>query len=199
MDAEGNVIATHEGPRTLDAFEETAKKAQAYIDLKKKAEKGDKSAKIDLTIADLEAGRLKPDEATKKLEGLELSKDQKKSLEAAQANGDVKAIYDPYKALSNEDPEAIKKARIDIGEKLLARKKAGKPAPSGDQEWQMYWFGLLGYGELKKDAAVYEEALNAIKGKYGKEPQAKGAIAQMEKTLAELKKGSGDKKDDEKK
>jgi len=203
MNEDGDVLAAHEGPRTVDGFEETGKKAQKFVDLKKKADKGDKGAKIELIIADLEGGRITPDEATKKLEGLgELSADQKKALETAKANGEVKAIYEPYNSTPSSDQAAVKKARTEIGEKLLARKKAGKPAPTGDQEWQMYWFGILGYGELKEDAAIYEEALTAIKGKFGKEPQAKQSIAKMEQTLARLKKGkdkpSDDKKDEKK-
>jgi hypothetical protein len=196
MNADGDVLVEHEGARSVDGFTETGKKAQKFVDLKKKADGGDKSAKIDLLVADLDAGRVKSDEFDKKLAELgEPSADQKTAIATAKANGEVRAIYEPYNSV--QDPAEVKKARMEIGKKLLERKKAGKPAPSRDQEWQMYWFGLLGYAELTKDAALYEEALKPIKEKYSAMPQAKQAIAKMEKTLEALKKGETPKSDDD--
>jgi len=189
MNSEGDVIAQHQGQRSVDGFEETGKKAQKYIDLKKKADGGDKPAKIDLLIIDVEAGRVKAADVDKKLAGLgTLSADQKKALDSARANGEVKAIYEPYNNVRN-DPAEVKKARLEIGKKLLERKKAGKPVPSGEQEFQMYWFGLLNYAEQQKDANLFEEGYKAIKERFGNLPQAKQALEKMAKTLEALKKG----------
>lgn len=190
MDAEGNVIATHDGPRTVEGFEAAGKKARTHVELKKKADAGDKGARIELVIADLDAGRIKTAEADKKLGELgELSPEQKKALEAAKANADVRELHEKHKPT---DPASAEKARVEVGKELLERKKAGKPAPTGEQEFQMYWFGLLRYAEHEKDAALYEEAFKAIEGKFGKEPQAKAALAKMRKTLERLKGGGKD-------
>jgi hypothetical protein len=194
MDAEGTVIAAHEGARSVEAFEASGKKAQTYLDLKRKADAGDKAAKADLVIADLDAGRLKSDEADKKLAGLgDLSADQKKALEAARSNADVRETYEK---LRPTDPATAKQAQEALAKAFLERKKAGKPAPTGEQEFQIYWFTLLGHGEQEKDAALFEEAFLAIKGKFGKMPEAKQALARMQKTLDRLKKGGGDEKKD---
>ncbi len=196
MSSDGDVLVQHQGPRTVDAFEETGIKAQKLVELRKKADAGDTSAKIDLLIADLEAGRLKADEVDKKLAPLgTLSADQKRALESARANGEVRAIYEPYQS-ALQDKTKAKQAHLAIGKKLLERKNAKKPVPTGEQEWQNYWGGILTYAQIQKDAGLYEEAYDQIKAKYGSLPQAKATLDKMAKTLEALKKGSAPKGDD---
>jgi len=197
MDADGNVLATHEGDRSLEAFDETAKKAQKGLELRKKAASGDKAALVEVTLMDLEEGHIKLAEAKKKLEGVTLTDEQKKKFAGAEANEDVKAIIEPYDKNPPQTQQDMEKARREVGEKFAARKKAGKAAPTGEQEWNVYWSLLMGYAEEKKDAALYSDCLDAFKEKYGKEPRAKQALENMQKKLEEMKKGSGDEKKDE--
>ena len=70
MDAEGNVLAEHQGDRSADGFSKTGQKAKEFIALKAKAEKGDKAAKIDFIIAQLSMGQLKASEAEAKIKEL---------------------------------------------------------------------------------------------------------------------------------
>lgn len=189
MDKDGTVLIEHQGPRTVDGFEETGKKAQENLELRKKADAGDKDAKIKVVLSDLEHGRIKADDAKKKLEGIELTTEQKRSFEASLANGEIRDIVDSYHPT---DKASADKARAEIGEKFAERHAAGKPAPTGDREIQMYWTILMAHAEKKKDAKLYEEGLDALKAKFGSKPQAKQALAKMEKTLEELKKASSD-------
>jgi hypothetical protein len=195
MDKDGNVLVEHEGDRSVDGFEETGKKAAKHLELKAKAEKGDKAAKIELVLGDLEAGRMKPDEAKKMLEGVELTADQKKQYEAALANSEINDILNGFHPTSQAEAD---KAREEIAQKFLERKKAGKPAPTGERECQTYWVLLMGHAEKTKDVKLYEEGLNALKAKFGQNPQAKQPLAKMQKTLDAMKKGGDDKKDDKK-
>lgn len=194
MDKDGTVLVEHQGPRTVDAFEETGKKAVESLELHKKADAGDKDAKVKVVIADLEAGHIKAAEAKKKLEGIELTADQKKAFEQGLANGEIRDIVDSYHPT---DQASANKAREEIAQKFLERKKAGKPAPTGEREVQMYWMLLMGHAEKVKDAALYEEGYNALEKRFADNPQAKNALAHMKKTLETLKKG--DSKPDEKK
>ena len=48
LDAEGEVIAAHEGEQTVAGFREGLGKARAFLDLRKKAEAGDKAARFQV-------------------------------------------------------------------------------------------------------------------------------------------------------
>jgi hypothetical protein len=189
LDADGTVVGAPQG-RSVDSFEEAGKKAQKFIELEKKAAAGDKKALVEIVLVQVNAGTIKMSEADAKLKGVELTADQKKQIEAARPGAEVKEIYATYGKV--KDQSEVQKARETIGEKLLERKNAKKPVPQGDQEFQMYWFGLANYAEIKKDVALYEESYNALKDKFGSNPQAKQALAKMAKTLEGLKKGGGD-------
>jgi len=174
IDGAGDVIATHTGSRSLAALEATARRAQA---LEERLARGDKGARIDVIIADLEGGRTKLDDLEKKLEGLgELTAEQKHALSVAKANGEVDAI-----CASSMD-------RAKVGKKLLARYKAGKPAPTGVIQATAYWYGLLEHAERLGDAALYAEVLDRIKKGEPAYHFSPTSIADMEKTLERLRK-----------
>lgn len=161
MDSEGNVIARHEGSRDAAGFAETGKKAQAFLDLQKKAAKGDRAAKIDLLIAQLELGHLKMDEAQGKLKELgELSKEQKAKVDGLLVGAEVQEILKTVKR--GDKPSAI-----EAGKKFYEMNKAKRPAPMGDNEFQGYWILMMDYAESQKDAAVFEAGLEALKARYG--------------------------------
>jgi len=189
MDQNGDVLAVHEGKREVDAFSETAKKAQEYVDLKKKADAGDKKAIVEVVFRELRGGRMKLDVADKKLAGIELSDDQKKELEQLRADVEVGDILHAVK--TNADVP-------DAGKKFAERKKAGKPAPSNEQFVQYYWQFIMTYAEQEKDPALYEDALKALKEKFGKNPKAKAYFDKADKTLEKLKADAAPKGDEKK-
>lgn len=177
LNGAGDVVATHVGSRTLAAIEATAAKAAA---LEKRLEAGEKSARIEIVIGDVEAGRVKLDEIDKKLDGLgELSAEQTKALEAARANGEVDWIYNN-----------TKDGWTWIGKKLLERRKAGKPIPTGLRQFNAYWMGLFDYAQMNKDAALYATLLDELRA-HPLRPQriSKNLMTDLEKTLERLRAG----------
>jgi len=190
MDAEGNVLAVHEQDRTAAAFAKTGEKAKAFVVLKEKADKGDKSAKVELILVQLELGKLKPADAEKQLkEAGELTKEQRARFDAEIVNTMVMEIADAV------DSEESAKA---AGKKFYDLQKAGKPAPTSEKAVQPYF--ILGMMAAKdaKDAAHFEKNLNILKAKFGENPQAKRFFAQKDKELAELKEAKEEKKDEKK-
>jgi len=79
--------------------------------------------------------------------------------------------------------------RLAAGKKFLEMKKAGKPAPTGDQEFQAYWIFIMDYAEGEKDAATFEEGFEALKQRYSQQmsPQFKNATEERLKKLKEGK------------
>ena len=179
MDAEGTVLAEHQGERSADGFSKTGQKAKDYITLKAKADKGDKAAKIDFIIAQLALGQLKPAEAEAKIkEAGTPTKEQQAKLDGELVNGSVMEIMKTV-----EDEESAKAA----GKKFLEMEKAGKPGPTGDQAMQPYYILMMKAAEEAKDVVVFEKALKTLKGKFGTNPNAKRFFDANDKTLEKLK------------
>ncbi len=182
------MIAKHEGRRTGTAFAETGKKAKAFLELKAKAAKGDKDAKIELLIAQIEFGHLEADEAKKQVEKLgNVSDEQQKKLDAAMAGLEVMATLKTI----TRDPAT----QTAAGKKFYEMNKAGKPAPTGDMEAQAYWILMMNYAEKEKDAETFGTALEALKAKFGSNPRAAKFFQAQEKKLEALKGGAGKKKE----
>lgn len=179
MDSDGNVLAEHEGARDAESFAKTGAKAKAFVDLKKKAEKGDKAAKLDFLIARLDLGQLNVTDAEKELKDLgKPSKDQQKKLDEILPNARVREVL---KGIDSQE------AQVDAGKKFYEMKKAGQPAPTGDNEIQGYWILMMMHAEKEKDAASYEEGLKALKAKFGSNPRAQRFFQQSEEKLKKLK------------
>ena len=178
MDAEGNVLAKHLGARDAAGFSATGKSATAFVDLKKKAEKGDKAAQAELLVQQLELGHLSADDARKKMKEVALSAEQKAKVEALFADVEVREVL---KSVTQD-----KATRIAAGKKFLEMRKASKPAPAGDRELQGYWISIMDAAEEGKDAKTFAEGFEALKQKYG--PNMSPQFTKMtEDRLAKLK------------
>ncbi|MBI3724902.1 hypothetical protein HY251_13240 [bacterium] len=198
MDKDGFVMATHEAEPSIASFEETAKTAKQtldqYLDLKKKAESGDKTAKFEVLVLELQAGRVDLDQADKETPGLgTLSDDQKKKLEAARSKVVDTWVVEVASAIGSEAEAPA------AGKKFIEWKKAGKPAPSGEDEVGVFYSLILMAAKETKDIETYEDALKALKKKFGSNPQAKDFFEQKDKELAGLKADKAGGKKDEKK
>lgn len=179
MDPEGNVVAVHEEDRTPVEFGKTGEKAKAYLRLKEKADKGDKSAQIDLLITQLSLGQLKADEIGKKIDAVgKPSADQKARLDGEVQNAQ---ILDLLKTIDSDE-----KAK-EVGKKFYDAHKSGKSGPSGGPAFLSYYSMILDISEQQKDAQAFEAAMLALKAKYGSNPQAAGFFERCEKKLQELK------------
>ena len=185
MDGEGKVLAEHDDERSAEAFGKTGEKAKAFLALKAKAEKGDKAAQVDFALAQLEMGQIKAGEAKDRLKGHKLSKEQQAKLDGLATSAEVKEIL----ATVNQDKET----QIAAAKKFLEMKKAGKPAPADERNFQVYFILMMNYAEGEKNAALFEECLKALKGRFGDNPQAANFFKAKEEALKQLKEG-GEKK-----
>jgi len=180
MDAEGNLLAKHDGERTGAGFEVTGSKARAFLELKARAEKGDASVKIDFVIAQLELGHIKPGEAEVKIResGGKPTAEQQKRLDGALANSEVEALL---RAIKGPD------GKNEAAKKLYDRHKAGKAAPTAEPWMPAYWNLVMEQAESIKDVATFETSLKILKEKYGAVPQAQDYFKAKEASLQKLK------------
>jgi hypothetical protein len=78
-------------------------------------------------------------------------------------------------------------AHLAAGRKFVEHKKLGKPLPTYRNDIQGFWLAVMKVATTDKDAALYEEALVALKERYGSEASAKAFFESCAKTLDELK------------
>jgi hypothetical protein len=179
MDAEGRVLSRHEGQRNVEGFNKTLGEARGFLELKKKAEGGDKDAVQDLFMRQLDLGHFKAEEARKKLaEMADLPKEKRDKAEARIVElefGEILATVTQQK-----------KTRVEAGRRFSEMKKAGR-IPAGEQETAIFYTLIMDAAESDKDAAAFEDALNALKAKFGERPQAKSWFEKQEVTLKKLK------------
>jgi hypothetical protein len=168
LDAAGDVVARHDGDRTVDLFEATAASGRSFIDLRTKAAAGDKDAKIDYELARLalDAETVKFDDAKKRVADLgELGGAARKKADALLT--DIEAM-DIMSGISKGRPAAVKRA-YDM-------RKAGR-TPS-ERVGLGFWYLVMEGSEAASDAATYEEALGVVKAR---------TFQRYEETLKKLK------------
>jgi hypothetical protein len=180
LDAEGEVIAVHEGDRTAESFSETGLKARAFLTLKAKADKGDTSIKVEYFIARLDLGRIKGAEAEKELRELgTLTPEQQAKVDATLLEA---VIQEEIEHLQDKD------GQIAAGRKFNEMRKAGKILPATSKGFGSYWDTIMAYAESEKDVTLFEEALRTLKEKYAHHPQAMDHLKDCEKRLDEIRK-----------
>jgi hypothetical protein len=81
-----------------------------------------------------------------------------------------------------------KATRAAAGKRLAEFKSAGR-LPAGDREAQSFWTLILDYAEAEKNVKLFEEALAAMKEKFGSNQRMAGFFKQKEDILAGLKGG----------
>jgi len=182
LDGAGNVLAEHQGSRDAEGFSRTGGKAKSFLDVRAKAEKGDKAAEIDYALAQLELGQIKAAEATERLKGRKLTKEQQAKLDTLAAAAEMQEIM----ATITPEPET----QTAAAKKFLEMKKAGKPAPEDDQLFQVYWILMMNLAESQREVALFEECLTALKGRFGKLPQAAAFLKAKDEALKKLKEGA---------
>jgi hypothetical protein len=145
LDEDGNVIATHRGPRDVTAFQGTAARAVRFMELKAKAQAGDREARIEFAIQRADMGQLKRAELEQEIAGLgELTPEQDKALKGVLAN----LMYEELRMTA-------------LAERLLAMEKEGL-IPSDEQKQIQFYDTLVQYASYKKDPGLYEKALDKI-------------------------------------
>ncbi|HLG43205.1 MAG TPA: hypothetical protein VI643_07550 [Planctomycetota bacterium] len=179
MDADGNVVARHEGQRTIDGFETTAGKAREFLELKKKAEGGDKAAQLDLLKKQIEFRHFDSVEARKRVDAIaDLDEATKKDLLEKIIN---MKIYEIIGTIT-----ADKATRIAAGKKYNEMRLAGE-LPKGDRELQYLWMFILEYAESASDVRLYETGVKAVEEAFGAKTQYKRWVDQIKQKLETLK------------
>lgn len=178
MDATGEIILEHEGPRSAEAFGKSGAKAKDWLALKDKADKGDKPASIDFAILQLGMGKVKAAEAQKTIAAAgSPSKEQQAKLDAELVNAEVR---EAVTALRSDEQAS------ELGKKFYARYKEGKAAPTADNAFQSYYILIMNAADEAKDAATFEATLKSLKEKYGAMPGAAAFFEEREGRLKQL-------------
>jgi hypothetical protein len=176
MDAEGEVVATHEGALSVEGFAETAKDAKGYLDVQTKAAAGDRAAKIDLALLKVEAGKRGLEDAKKELAALgELTEAQKKRLDGLELSPWIEEIL---------NQTTVEKAtQVESGRRFAEWAAQGRE-PVRRNDVANFWSLILVYAEANKDAATYQKALGKLRERFGSN---KKFFETKEKILEDLK------------
>ncbi len=175
LDAEGNVIARHEAERTVERFQATRSRAEAFLELRKKAAQGDRAAKIDLLAARAEL--------------------QPITLEAAKAEAAALGALSPEESAKLEpaflslEVRGILMTREGAGPKLVELWKAGR-VPTGGVA-RGFWSGLASQAIDSKDRALLADLLVRLRKDYGADERWKPMIESLEKRLEGLPSDGG--------
>ena len=180
MDGGGDIIArAKDRPQTLDDFKQLAAQAAAYVALRKRADDGDGSAKIDLVIRHFELLRMTGDDARRLLKELpKPSAPQQAALDRFFANEEVLAIMKSIKKTAA--------SRIAAGKSLAEMRRAGRLPEDRFRSWG-YWSAQADYAETLPDAALFEECLKELKARFPQE-SLKKQLAEFEVRLETLRK-----------
>ena len=180
MDAEGAVLAEHQGDRSAEGFAKTGKAVKDYSAAKARVDKGEKGAGIDLAIAELILGKATATDAEKKIQAAGTpTKEQQAVIDTELLNA---KILEEIRTIESDA------AADAVGKKYYEMLKSGKPAPTGEQAMQPFYMLAMRAASTAKDAATFEKALEALKKNFGHLPNAKRFFEENEKTLEGLKK-----------
>jgi hypothetical protein len=180
MDAQGAVLAEHQGDRSAEGFAKTGKAVKDYSAAKARVDKGEKGAGIELAIAELILGKATATDAEKKIQAAGTpTKEQQALIDTELLNA---KILEEVRSIESDA------AADAVGKKYYEILKTGKPAPTGEQAMQPFYMLAMRAASTAKDAATFEKALEALKKKFGHVPNAKRFFEENEKKLEELKK-----------
>jgi hypothetical protein len=190
MDAEGELLATHNGEWATADFTNTAKAAGEGRMLKDKAAKGDPAAKLEWFCRQLDQGTLNlADAKSKSKEFTKATPAEKQRIDDALFSLEVNELLNNVRS-----EDQFKEA----GKKAVEWLKAGK-LPKSTSAFDNLINAALGYSDSTKNAEGFGLALAEVKKKYGDKDRFKPVIEQMEKRLEELKREAPPAGKDEKK
>lgn len=181
MDAAGDVIARHQGERTVAGFRKSGESVREFLALQAKAEAGDAEAQAGVFKARLLMGSLDYAEAAKGFEAF--GGKAKLGEEAAGALASLE-LKEAFQGARPNDPESLKPAMAKVAEMAAAGR-----VPSGQQERVMFWQMAFKQALETQDVPAAEKALAAFRGAVGgmKHPQIQQAVQQMEAALDALR------------
>lgn len=154
LDDAGEVLVQHQGNRSVKDFVRTVqgvrKDMMAIEALRKKAEKGDKTAIARLLARDMVAGAVTLADARKQLDELgRLSGSAKKDVDAAMAYLEYQEVIEQTKGMHDKE--------LVAGGKFLEMAKDGRIPES--KRARYFWEYVMRYAANKGELATFDKAL----------------------------------------
>lgn len=175
LDADGNKLMKHTGPRTVAGFRESLETIAEFQELTKKAADGDEKAATELFIRQLKLGWFSLDEAREHFGKLKkVSSKQKKAIEIAIAELEVQTLTK------------------EAGDKLAERVKAGarfhamykdKMVP---EEWSTqysFWLLMADYAEDARDKKLFKKIVGEFEDAMPSSTSSRKALKSLESRL----------------
>ena len=176
MDADGNRISMHRGPRTVAAFEESLTDVEAFLELREKAEAGDPEAQTKFLIRALKLGWFDFEEAKARRAKLTSVTDkQEAELRQLLIDADVRAQLDAAGRDGTKQREA--------GRRFVDMWREGR-VPRGENELYAFWILIADQAETSKDKAMFAEVFGEFERSFGKDPRYGRALTRLERRLA---------------
>lgn len=158
LDSAGEVVARRATGLTMDGFKALGAKAYRYLDLKKKADAGDKAAAIDAALLACDLDALDYYDLEEQLEGKELTAAQKKAFGTLRANV-VAGEHMQMMRAAKYDGVSVEQAAADF----LELAKDGV-APDRESPRHVFWAVLAAHAAVAGDAALKEQADKELAG-----------------------------------
>jgi hypothetical protein len=182
MDAEGDVIGGHQGPRTVEGFQASLNDVKTLVALRAK-ENPTPADRARILISEIGLGLKDYDEAKQARAALgEIPPDETKKLDAVFVDLEVKDLMNP--------PPRSREAVVEIGGKFREMAKAGK-VPSELFTAYRFWAFQLEWAGANKDVAVAEAAVGALKKLAEQNDQMKRMVPRLEQVLEKIKAEAG--------
>lgn len=186
LDAQGELLAQHNGPRTVEGFQATVAKGQEFLDLVAKAEAGDEQAQIELAMVEAELGRIDYEAAKKRLEGRTLTAEQSARLERLR----LKSVVMEHLAKLQGAPRGDATALNAAGEAFYPFLAAGATPESGTMEANVFLQVLAGWTENLEDVAKLEKIHAYLKAELAGNERAKPFLDGLATRIRDLKDGA---------
>jgi hypothetical protein len=180
MDAEGDVLAKHQGPRTVEGFRATVGRAKDFQDLLARDDLTPEE-QVDLFFMRLDLGHF--DLETVRAEAEKLGELD----EETQARVDDAILAMEISANAPQRREDLAKSG-----KIYAEWYAKGKAPSEGRPLETFFVCILEYAYEQGDATLFEDALGKLRDAFGSNPRAAGFFQRQDQRLAELKAKGGD-------
>jgi hypothetical protein len=178
MNAAGDVVAEHNGDRTVESMRNTGKLATNMLDLRKKFAAGDKSVEVKLFLAELELGAVEFFDAEEKAKTLKFTAQQQTRFDSLMLDLEVMELFEFIRT----DPSQMQ----TVGKKFYDRLAAGKK-PSSTRSKQIFYSLIMGWAQEQNHADAFEAALTEMKVIYKDEPRAVPQLKAAEETLKKMR------------
>ncbi len=179
MDAEGEVIAVHKGPRTTEGFAATMQDAADFQALANKEDLTPAEAS-KLFLIKLGMGRYDFEQAKAEAAKLtEVSDEDQAKIDDALLGMEIASL-----APKSRGPEAAAASGKAYAEMMA---NGREPAEGETRSFQMFYILIMEHAFQTNNVALYEKGLAKMKAVFGEKPQAARFFEAKEKQLADLK------------